>query len=425
MTHAALSELKNKTVSHRCLRCGQAHPHRFHTFCSCGGMIDVFYDLDRSQLYESANPLRRFFDLLPVEDPRFLIPMEMGYTPCVHATALGKRLGLPNLYLKDESVLATGTTKDRMAAVSVSYLWECGVDTFCASSTGNSSTAFVHAVAYSPGMRVFVFTAEDFASRVHYEENDRIVHFVLREASFVDAQNCAKAFARRHNLTSEGGFFNPARREGLKLAYLEAAEQVPGEIDWYVQAVSSAMGVYGAYKGAQELLAMGRTSQMPRLLCVQQESCAPLARAFQEDSETIQQKHIVPRPAGIASAILRGDPTQAYPYIRQIVKESNGTCAIVSEREIREARQMVEELEGLRPCFSAACAVAGLIRLQCESPLNPRDRILVNLTGSDRPAPAVFPRRHLLRRDGADWQPDDPQDTRTSALWNSPLEALA
>src|SRR5262249_46107352 len=223
-----LPELKTKQVRHWCVRCGQEYPRGFHTICPCGGMIEVSYDLDCSPWYDSGNPLRRFFDLLPIQDPRNLLAMPMQTTPCIHARALGARLGLPNLFLKDETVLPTGTTKDRMAAVSISYLRERGVSNFCASSTGNSSTAFAQAVVNYPDMRMFIFTAEDFASRVHYPECERIVHFVLREASFVDAQNCAKAFARRHGLTSEGGFFNPARREGLKLAYLEAVEQIPG-----------------------------------------------------------------------------------------------------------------------------------------------------------------------------------------------------
>src|SRR5436190_13006565 len=280
--------LGRKQVLHRCMRCGAGFPHRFQSFCDCGGMIDVFYDLDQVQLHDSPDPLRRFFNLLPIEDPANLIATQMRYTPCVHATAAGGQLGLANLYLKDESVLPTGTTKDRMAAVCVSYLSELGVGSFCASSTGNSSTAYARAVADCPEMKMFLFTAEDFASRVQHADHDRVVHFVLRDASFVDAQNCSKSFARRHGLTSEGGFFNPARREGLKMAYLEAAEQVPGEIDWYVQAVSSAMGVYGVYKGARELQAMGRTKSLPRLMCVQQQSCAPMVRAFEEGSETIQ-----------------------------------------------------------------------------------------------------------------------------------------
>ena len=57
---------------------------------------------------------------------------------------------------------------------------------------------------------------------------------------------------------------------------------MPGPIDWYVQAVSSAMGVYGTYKGAKELRDIGHIDRAPKLLCVQQETCAPLVRAYQD-----------------------------------------------------------------------------------------------------------------------------------------------
>src|SRR5256886_15862678 len=126
----------------------------------------------------------------------------------------------------------------------------------------------------------------------------------MRDASFVDAATYAGSYARQHGLVSESGFFNPGRREGLKLAFLEAAEQVPRPIDWYVQAVSSAMGVYGVYKGAKELHALELGERPPRLLCVQQETCAPMVAAWEDGSDRIRPEHIVERPAGIAKPIL-------------------------------------------------------------------------------------------------------------------------
>ena len=48
--------------------------------------------------------------------------------------------------------------------------------------------------------------------------------------------------------------------------------------------------------------------------------------------------------------------------MHRIVIESGGGIVSVSEEEIREARRMVEELEGVSPCFSASTAVAGLIK---------------------------------------------------------------
>ena len=236
-----------------CVVCGKHPPEGFHPFCGCGGMVDVAYDLAGARLHESADSLDRFFDLLPLVSSQHLLPVEIEATPCVHATKLGDEVGLSRLYLKDESVLPTGTTKDRMAAVALSYLIEKGVRSFCTSSTGNSSTAFARLMPLAPDCRLYLFTAEAFMDRVQYTDGDQVVHLVLRDATFVDAFDAAKQYADRHGVVPERGFFNPGRREGLKLAYLEAAEQIPHPIDWYVQAVSSAMGVYGAYKGAKEL----------------------------------------------------------------------------------------------------------------------------------------------------------------------------
>jgi threonine synthase len=397
---------ERKQVSHRCVRCQRTYAHSYTTFCDCGGMIEVEYDLEQAVLRDSPNTLERFFDLLPIEEPGSLRSQMLAPTPCVHAQGLGTLLGLPRLYLKNETVLPTATTKDRMAAVSLAFLTECGVRAFCTASTGNSSSAYAHGMAQYPDCRMYLFTAEDFIDRVQLADGEQVVSFGLRGASFVDAFQCAAEFAKSQGLTSERGFFNPGRREGLKLAFLEAVEQISPPINWYVQAVSSAMGVYGTYKGARELLRMGRIPQLPRLLCVQQESCAPMVRAFEAGSEKIRPQDIVHKPTGIAEAILRGDPSRAYPYVREMVVESNGTFVAVSEQEIREARRMVEETEGICPCFSASTAVAGVIKLVRQKTFPTGDTILINLTGGDRPRSSTPPKVRWLRSTGNGWEPE-------------------
>lgn len=370
-------------MQHRCVACGREYPTGFHPFCACGGMVDVEYSLEKVELADSPNPYVRFAGLLPVTTLHDRLPAAT-YTPMVHATRLGNELGMSSLYLKNETTLPTRTTKDRMAAVALTYLHERGVRAFCASSTGNSGTSFAYGIRQHPGMHVFLFTAEKFVPRVQHADHAQVTHFGMRDASFVDAAVYAGTYAGQHNLISESGFFNPGRREGLKLAFLEASEQVQQPIDWYVQAVSSAMGVYGSFKGAKELLKINRLQRLPRLLCVQQETCAPMVHAFADGSETIRPEHLVAKPTGIAEAILRGDPTRAYPYVRRVVLQSGGGFVAVSEAEIREARRRVEECEGLSPCFSAAAAMAGVIKLIQDNAFSRNSVVVVNLTGGDR-----------------------------------------
>ncbi len=390
-----------------CILCGRDPGPEYRALCECGGMIDVRYPLDRVRLHDHVNPFRRFADLLPLSETRDRVPESARATPTVHARALGRRLGMPALYLKDETGLPTRSTKDRMAVVALGFLWERGVREFCTSSTGNSSTAYARAITAFPDMRLHLFTAERFLPRVQHAEHAQIEHYCLQDATFVEAFEQAAVHARERGIVSERGFFNVGRREGLKLAFLEAAEQVPVSIDWYVQAVSSAMGVYGTYKAACELFGMGMISRVPRLLCVQQESCPPMARAFAEGCEAIEPQHIVAAPEGIAEAILRGNPTLAYPHVRRVVLASGGGFLEVSEQEIREARAMVEECEGLAPCFSAAAAVAGIVQGVRNGRLPPEDTYLVNLTGGTRPHEAVSQRVTRLFRVGKGWAPRD------------------
>ncbi len=396
----------------RCIQCGSVAPHGIlDSFCSCGGFFDVDYDLSRVVLRDSDDPCIRYGDLLPLEDPGQLVGPSHGPTRCLHLRTLGERWGLRHLYVKDETTLPTRTTKDRMGRLVVSVFKAHGVRDFTASSTGNSSTALAHWVSWAPEMSLHLFVGEAFLPYLQVSPEARNVHvWALLGATFVEAAEEARRHAEARGFMADRGFFNIARREGLKTAFLEAAEDLPEGIDWYVQAVSSAMGVYGAFKGAREMLALGRLEALPRLLCVQQASNAPMVRAFEEGHESFPSTHIVADPRGIARSILRGDPTRVYPHVRGIVTESGGTMAAVDEREILEAQQLLLELEGITCCATAAVALAGVGRLARMGQLEASAKILVNLTGRERPSGAPE-RTQWLVRQGAAWVPEQAPPT--------------
>lgn len=367
----------------KCQSCDHVLRGDFHTSCpNCKGLLEVLYPLDRVKIRDSDNPYERYFDLLPILDIGLLPNEKM--TPLIKAKNLGHRLGLDNLYLKDETFNKTRSTKDRMANVSLPYLFESGVRHFCTSSTGNSSTAYAQAIDRFPLMKISLLTAENFVPRVNYKPNSQITHYGLRNANFVEASEYATIFSQKRNLTSEGGFFNLARREGLKTIWFEIIEQLPSKIDWYVQAVSSAMGVHGVNKAAHEALSIGMTTQTPRLLCAQQMSCSPMVKAWEEGCESIQPHHIEKNPVGIAEAILRGNPTRAYPHVRKIVKESGGEMVSVSESEIIAAQKMVLDEEGIEICFAASTAVAAIGKLAKNASELQSQTIVINLSGGIR-----------------------------------------
>jgi threonine synthase len=377
-----------------CQSCGLEFGAGFHPVCSCGGMVDMQYALAQARVRDDKNPLLRFFDLLPLRNEDSVRWLGDGNTPTRHAQALGRSLGLSRLYLKDETVNPTHSTKDRMASVVLSFFGENDVREFACSSTGNSSTSFAAGVERFPGFKLHVFVGRDFLHRMNFESSDNVKVYWVKDATFAEAHECAKAFTRRNtHVTGERGFFNPGRREGLKLAFLEAALDMPQAPHWYFQAASSGMGVYGAWRGAQQLFRMGLIRRLPRLACIQQDTCAPMVHSWRAGSATTRPQDIFSEPTGIAEAILRGNPTHTYPHLHQIVRQSGGTFVAVSEAQIREAQLMVQELEGIEICPSSATTIAAMKVMTQSGELHGDDVILANLTGGIR-STAVTPKEY-------------------------------
>ena len=368
-----------------CQSCGREFASGFHPICDCGGMVDVEYPLHEVRLRESRNPLERFFDLLPVRHEENLRWLGEGNTPTVHARALGKLLGLDKLYLKDETQNPTRTTKDRMASVVLSLFQETGVREFACSSTGNSSTALAFGVEQLEGFTLHVFVGRDFLHRMNFDSSDRVKVYWVRDATFVEAHDCAKAFTRMNKqVTGERGFFNPGRREGLKLAYLEGVLDMPEPPHWYFQAASSGMGVYGTWRGAQQLFRLGLSWRLPRLACIQQATCDPMVRSWRAGSRITRPQDVVHEPTGPAEAILRGDPTHTYPHLHDMVYQSGGTFESVTDAQIYEAQKMVLELEGIDGCPASATTVAAIKKMVAAGELRRDDVIFANFTGGLR-----------------------------------------
>lgn len=369
-----------------CSKCGREYPWSFTLQCKdCeGALLDVEYNLEKVHIPPSGPHGERFFDLLPLLKRESIIDGGEGNTPCVHAKELGKRFGLSNLYLKDETRNPTGSTKDRQGALPVAVFRELGVMEFVTSSTGNSSTAIARIVARFPDMKMHLFVGDEFLSRINVVGSPNLVVYWLKNGTFVDAHKAAAWYAQQTGITSARGIFFFGQREGLKTAYLEATEQIPKPIDVYIQAVSSGFGVYSTYRGAYDYLRLKKIPYMPRLVCVQEETCNPMVRAWEAGAEKITSEHIIPFPRGLSKSTLRGDPTLAYPYIRSVVLKTNGTMVTATQDEMREMRKVLYELEGIDACYTATMTVVAAQKLARAGWLKPDDVVMLNITGSDR-----------------------------------------
>ncbi|MHA1713189.1 MAG: threonine synthase, partial [Candidatus Ranarchaeia archaeon] len=142
-----------------CLHCGKTFPtDEIRYTCSCGSILDIKYDfsklnISRHTLLRRPFNVWRYRELLPVECK---VTFNEGGTGLHKCTRLGSRLGLKELYVKNEGENPTGSFKDRGMTVGVSKAIVLGASIVGCASTGNTSASLA---AYSAraGIKCAVF----------------------------------------------------------------------------------------------------------------------------------------------------------------------------------------------------------------------------------------------------------------------------
>lgn len=364
-----------------CSRCGHQLRGSFGTHCPIDGAMLAPEVRGLLATRPTMMPFgERFRDVLLMADSQCCREKESLRSPLLDASSFGKRFGIQNLTFKDETCLPTGTTKARMAAGALGFLFESNVSHFVVTSTGNSTTAMARLMSEYPEMKMTAFAGKEFVGRHEFLDIPNIELFPVN-GDFVSAEAAAKRFAKENDVVWEGGFFNPARRIALSTAYLEACDEIGDAPHWYFQSVSSGMGVVGVGELSAAQTRLGATSWRPRLVAVQQESCAPMVTAFRETSDRIEDRHKIKNPTGIAKAILRGDPTASYPIVRKHVLETGGTIVSVTETDILRAQRLLLDEFNLAVGESAAAALAAALNMGRLGKIAANEIVLVNLTG--------------------------------------------
>lgn len=341
-------------------------------------------DLVQAAPREAEQPEAAFADYLPLGDAG--VPDGGSVrTPCRRAERLGPELGMSDLWLKDETGQPTGSTKDRLASAVVSVFKQFGVAEFVASSTGNTALALARGVCLDGSMTAHLFCPRSAptAPEIH-NWSGNVLHSV--DGDYADSIAAASRFAEAHGLELDAGFFNWARREGLKVAYLEAFVEMPREPDVVVQAISSGMGMMAARKAVADLQASGHMVSTPRLVMVQQDSCAPMVDGWQRRAEALGDADVVARPEGLATAILLGDARASYPYVRELAMSTRGDIISVTSAEMVEARDLLRETESIDACYASATVVAAIRKLVRSGSVQPFATVLLHVTGRERAA---------------------------------------
>jgi len=360
MPESALSHLE-------CPECKRTYnAERVQNTCkACDSPLLARYDLDKvrrtlqvEQIASRPRGLWRWAELLPVRAAKNRLTLGEGDTPLLPAARLGgSELGMPGLFIKDETSNPTGSFKARGLCVAVARAIELRRREFVIPTAGNAGGALAFYAARG-GCKAHIFMPKDAPRANQAEVRASGADLVLVDGLIGDAARAARLAARGRRWLDVSTFKEPYRCEGKKTMGLELAESFQWSLpDVIIYPTGGGTGLVGMWKAFEELESLGwLRGKKPRMVTVQAEGCAPVVRAFQQGAERCepwQQAHTL-------AAGLRVPNVYADRLVLRALRESNGTALAVTDEQILAARQEMAHLEGLLACPEGAATLAGL-----------------------------------------------------------------
>ena len=356
-----------KIAGLRCVLCARLYEHGEveYTCPRCGleGILDVEYDADRvgrafsraSLEADGERSIWRYRALLPLPDDVVPPRLPAGFTPVVEAPGLAKELGLGALLVKDDGRNPTASFKDRASAVGVARARWLGRCEITCSSTGNAASSLA-GFAAEAGMKAFIFVP---ASAPEAKVAQLLVYgakVFLVEGPYEDAFRTCQAAVEAFGWYNRNCAINPYLVEGKKTCGLEIGEQLGRAMpDVVTVALGDGCTTAGIWKGLVEMKRHGVTHRLPRILAVQAEGAAPLARAFARGDERIEPIEA----ATLADSINIGAPRNGVKALRA-VRASGGAIVTASDEAILSWVPRLARATGVFAEPTGAAALAGL-----------------------------------------------------------------
>ncbi|MDM5127000.1 threonine synthase [Aeromonas salmonicida] len=394
-------------LSHlRCSKTGDIHDaDQPQQLSQVGAPLLASYDLEAlkkvwhpAALLGRPATLWRYHELLPVRDPAQVVTLGEGLTPLLPLRALGKQVGIPDLWMKDESIIPTGSFKARGAAVGISRARELGVTHFAMPTNGNAGAAWALYGARA-GLRSTIVMPQEAPAIPRLETSLAGARLYLVDGLISDAGRQVAQAVVDQSLFDASTLKEPYRIEGKKTMGLEIAEQLGWKLpDVIIYPTGGGVGLIGIYKALRELQELGWVKgDLPRLVAVQASGCAPIVQAWQQgasessfwpDSQTLAFGINVPKALGdflVLDALYR----------------TNGCAIAVDDRAIKAEIRQLASLEGSFVCPEGAAAFAAARQLRESGWIKGGEQVVVLNTGAGIKYPdaiTVLPQR--LRRDG-------------------------
>jgi threonine synthase len=356
-----------------------------HQLCECGSPLLVAYDLER--LKDNLSPedvksrepnLWRYHELLPVEDPKNVVSLGEGMTPLIKMPKLGKEMDIPNLYMKDEGIIPTGSFKARGAAVGVSKAKELGVEQLAMPTNGNAGAAW-SLYSSRADIKATVVMPKDAPVITRNECAVAGADLYLVDGLISDAGKIVGEAIKAWGLYDASTLKEPYRIEGKKTMGLEIAEQFSWNLpDVILYPTGGGVGLIGIYKALNELKELGWIKgDLPRLVAVQAENCAPIVKAWNERK---QESEFWPDSSTIAFGI--NVPKAIGDFlVLEAVYNTNGCAIAVDEDKIVEEQKKVAQLEGSFICPEGAATFLAARCLREEGWIKENETVVALNTG--------------------------------------------
>jgi len=393
----ASTETRNdtgSTVSHlECTYCGKTYSAaELQNLCpACGKVLYHRYDLAAARERLKPEMLKgrvasmwRYREVMPVLLTENIITLGEGWTPLLETNRLGKKLGLSNLMIKDESQNPTGSFKARGLSAAVSKAKELGATALSIPSAGNAGGAMA-AYAARAGLEAAVMMPVDAPYINKLETYLTGAKTWLVEGLINDAGRILKANAARYGWFDLSTLKEPYRVEGKKTLGYELAEQLDWQLpDVVIYPTGGGTGLVGMWKAFDEMEELGWIgSKRPRMVVAQATGCAPIVRAYEEGAEFA-------RPwenAQTGSSGIRVPVAIADYLMLQAVRQSGGTALAVSDEAMQEATREIASNEGIYPAPEGAATLAVLRRMLEENLVSPEERVVLFNTGAGQKYP--------------------------------------
>ena len=370
----------------KCRECGREYPLTATHVCEFDfGPLEVAYDyerikqsLTRAALATRPKSMWRYRELLPIAgEPT--VGSQAGFTPLVKADRLAKKLGIRELWIKNDAVnFPTLSFKDRVVSVALSRSRELGFETVACASTGNLANA-VSAQAASAGLKAYVFIPSDL-------EQSKILNSLIYGANVIGIKGhydevnrlCAE-IAGKFGWAFVNVNMRPYYAEGSKSMAYEIAEQLGWRTPQHtVIPMASGSLLTKIHKGYQELAKVGLISDTePKIYGAQATGCSPISAAQKAGLDFFKPV----KPDTIAKSLAIGTPADGF-YALRVMRETGGAAEDVTDDEIREAIKLLAETEGIFTETAGGVTLGVAKKLIASGKIPREDSVVVCVTGN-------------------------------------------